>query len=112
VNTTAVACCQVAPALGGATPAAGPAAIIAECRFDYALDKNISPISNVHADRPPELYRRITENATPPTRAPGPVHASPPAPAENPAAPAATGQAPWVQLDHQALAAARSWTTQ
>jgi predicted amidohydrolase len=97
--------------LTDATPAAGPATIIAECRLDDALDKNISPISNVHADRRPELYRRITENTTPPTRAPGPVHASPPAPAENPAAPAATGQAPWVQLDHQAPAAARSWTT-
>ena len=97
--------------LTGATPAAGPATIIAECRLDNALDKNISPISNVHADRRPEQYRRITENTQPPARAPGPVHASPPAPAENPEAPAATGQAPWVQLDHQAPAAARSWTT-
>jgi predicted amidohydrolase len=61
--------------LAHATPAAGPATIAAECRLEDALDKAISPISNVHADRRPELYQRITENTQPPARAPGPVHA-------------------------------------
>jgi len=58
MNTTVVACCQVAPAAGSAT-------ITAECRLEDALDKAISPISNVHADRRPELYQRITENSRP-----------------------------------------------
>jgi predicted amidohydrolase len=74
--------------LAQATQAAGPATITAECRLDDALDKAISPISNVHADRRPELYQRITENTTPPPAgAPGPVRAGAPTPAENPAAP-------------------------
>ena len=47
--------------LACAAPAAGPAIIAAECRLDDALDKAISPISNVHADRRPELYGRLTE---------------------------------------------------
>jgi hypothetical protein len=42
--------------LACATPPAGPVTITAECRLDDALDKAISPISNVHADRRPELY--------------------------------------------------------
>jgi hypothetical protein len=37
----------------------------AACRLDDALDKNISPISNVHADRRPELYPRIAEKPRP-----------------------------------------------
>jgi predicted amidohydrolase len=47
--------------LARATPAAGPITIVAECRLGDALDKAISPISNVHADRRPELYGRLTE---------------------------------------------------
>ena len=44
-------------------------------RLDDALDKNISPISNMHADRRPELYRRIAEKPRP-TPAQGPVDAA------------------------------------
>ncbi len=44
-----------------AAPATGPTIIAAECRLDDALDKAISPISNVHADRRPELYGRLAE---------------------------------------------------
>ncbi len=47
--------------LACATPSAGPAIIAAECQLDHALDKAISPISNVHADRRPELYARLAE---------------------------------------------------
>ena len=47
--------------LACAAPAAGPTIIAAECRLDHALDKAISPISNVHADRRPELYARLAE---------------------------------------------------
>jgi predicted amidohydrolase len=47
--------------LACAAPAAGPTIISAECRLDDALDKAISPISNVHADRRPELYGRLTK---------------------------------------------------
>ncbi len=47
--------------LACATPSAGPTIIAAECRLDHALDKAISPISNVHADRRPELYARLAE---------------------------------------------------
>jgi 5-aminopentanamidase len=46
--------------LACATPAAGPTIIAAECQLDQALDKAISPISNVHDDRRPELYGRLT----------------------------------------------------
>jgi predicted amidohydrolase len=41
--------------LACAVPAAGPTIVSAECRLDDA----ISPISNVHADRRPELYGRL-----------------------------------------------------
>ncbi len=44
-----------------AAPAADRTIIVAECRLDEALDKSISPISNVHADRRPELYRLLAE---------------------------------------------------
>ena len=47
--------------LACATPSAGPAIIAAECQLDHALDKAISPISNVHADRRTELYARLAE---------------------------------------------------
>jgi 5-aminopentanamidase len=47
--------------LACAAPAAGPTIISAECRLDDALDKAISPISNVHTDRRPELYGRLTK---------------------------------------------------
>jgi len=46
--------------LACATPAGGPTTIVAKCRLGDALDKAISPISNVHADRRPELYGRLT----------------------------------------------------
>jgi predicted amidohydrolase len=47
--------------LAGAALAAGPITISAECRLDHALDKAISPINNVHADRRPELYGGIAQ---------------------------------------------------
>ena len=47
--------------LACATPSAGLTIIAAECQLDHALDKAISPISNVHADRRPELYARLAE---------------------------------------------------
>ena len=47
--------------LACAPPAAGPTIIAAECQLDHALDKAISPISNVHADRRPELYARLAQ---------------------------------------------------
>jgi 5-aminopentanamidase len=47
--------------LACAAPAADPTIISAECRLDDALDKAISPISNVHTDRRPELYGRLTK---------------------------------------------------
>jgi len=51
--------------LAGATipaaPAGGPITITAACRLGDALDKAISPRNNVHADRRPELYRRVVE---------------------------------------------------
>ena len=45
---------------------AGPITITAECRLGDALNKATGPASDVHADRRPELYRRITEQAAPP----------------------------------------------
>ena len=38
----------------------GPVTIAAACRLEEALDKGIGPVNNVHADRRPELYARIT----------------------------------------------------
>jgi predicted amidohydrolase len=61
---------------------AGPATIAAECPLDDALNKALSPISDVHADRRPELYRRIAEPAPPPPRSPGTMQAGAPAPAQ------------------------------
>ena len=53
MNTTVVACCQLTPVL------------TAECRLGDALSKAVSPANYVHADRRPELYRRIAEQAIP-----------------------------------------------
>ena len=41
----------------------GPSTIVAECRLADALDKAISPNNNVHADRRPELYGRLTQRS-------------------------------------------------
>ena len=46
--------------LGGGTPSGGPRIVRAECRLGDALTKDISRYSNVHADRRPELYHRLT----------------------------------------------------
>jgi hypothetical protein len=43
---------------------AGPITITAECRLGDALSKATGPANDVHSDRRPELYRRITEQAT------------------------------------------------
>jgi predicted amidohydrolase len=51
--------------LAEATMTAGPITIVAECRLGDALSKAVGPANDVHADRRPELYRRITEAATP-----------------------------------------------
>jgi hypothetical protein len=56
VNTTVVACCQLTPVFGD--PAANR-----ELTAD-ALNKATSPANDVHADRRPELYRRIAEQTT------------------------------------------------
>jgi hypothetical protein len=34
--------------------------ITAACRLGDALDKGVSPLSDIHGDRRPELYRRVT----------------------------------------------------
>jgi 5-aminopentanamidase len=54
------------PLAGGASTA-GPLTVIAECRLADALDKSISPNNNVHADRRPELYGRLTQTSDPET---------------------------------------------
>ena len=51
--------------LAEATMTAGPITITAECRLGDALSKATGPANDVHADRRPELYRRITEQPTP-----------------------------------------------
>jgi len=51
--------------LAEATMTAGPITITAECRLGDALSKAVGPANDVHADRRPGLYRRITEEATP-----------------------------------------------
>ena len=53
--------------LAGGAPNTGPSTIIAECRLADALDKAISPNNNVHADRRPELYGRLTQTSDPET---------------------------------------------
>src|SRR5260221_13197974 len=46
--------------LAGAALASGPVTIFAECQLGDALDKATGPANNVHADRRPGLYRRVT----------------------------------------------------
>src|SRR5262249_41215395 len=50
--------------LAEATMTAGPITIIAECRLGDALSKTVGPANDVHADPPPELYHRLTEQAS------------------------------------------------
>jgi predicted amidohydrolase len=50
--------------LAEATMTAGPITIVAECRLGDALNKAIGPANDVHADRRPGLYHRITEEST------------------------------------------------
>jgi 5-aminopentanamidase len=51
--------------LAGAELTAGPVTITAECRLGAALDKSVSPLSDMLADRRPELYQRVAEPAPP-----------------------------------------------
>jgi 5-aminopentanamidase len=51
--------------LAEATMTAGPITIAARCQLDSALDKTIGPRNDVHADRRPALYHRVTEEAAP-----------------------------------------------
>jgi predicted amidohydrolase len=44
---------------------AGPVTITAACRLDDAVSKDVSPLSNVHRDRRPELYQRVAEPVSP-----------------------------------------------
>jgi predicted amidohydrolase len=46
--------------LAEAPAAAGPVTLTARCRLADALDKAVSPLSNVHADRRPALYGGVT----------------------------------------------------
>jgi hypothetical protein len=52
---------ELLSALAEATGAAGPVTITADCRLDSALDKATGPRNDVHADRRPGLYRRVSE---------------------------------------------------
>ncbi len=49
------------PLAGPAGPAGDATIISAACELDTALDKRVSPLSDMHADRRPELYGRVTE---------------------------------------------------
>jgi 5-aminopentanamidase len=51
--------------LAGGTAIAGPAEVRAECRLAMARDKRVSRHSDVHADRRPELYRRLIDPGPP-----------------------------------------------
>ena len=51
--------------LAVAARGAGPVTITAACRLDDAVSKDVSPLSNVHRDRRPELYQRIAEPVSP-----------------------------------------------
>ncbi len=46
--------------LAQAPPDAGPVTITAACRLADALDKAVSPLSNIHTDRRPALYGGVT----------------------------------------------------
>ena len=54
--------------LAEATGAAGPVTITAQCQLAGALDKATGPRNDVHADRRPALYRRVTEERSPSSR--------------------------------------------
>ena len=51
--------------LAEATAAAGPVTITAQCQLASALDKATGPRNNVHADRRPGLYRRVSQEDPP-----------------------------------------------
>jgi 5-aminopentanamidase len=48
-------------AIGSPIGKTGPVTITADCRLDSALDKTTGPRNDVHADRRPGLYRRVSE---------------------------------------------------
>jgi predicted amidohydrolase len=50
--------------LAEAAPGAGADTITAGCRLGEALDKGVSKLSDIHADRRPELYARVTERVS------------------------------------------------
>jgi 5-aminopentanamidase len=45
--------------LAAAPPTSGAVTIAAECRLADARDKAVSPLSNIHTDRRPDLYHRV-----------------------------------------------------
>jgi 5-aminopentanamidase len=47
--------------LAGGAAGAGETMLLAECRLTDALSKSVSPLSDVHADRRPELYAPIAQ---------------------------------------------------
>jgi len=49
------------PLAGPLEPTGSGAMITAACKLDDALSKAVSPLSDMHADRRPELYKRVTE---------------------------------------------------
>ena len=49
------------PLAGPAQPAGAATIISAACELGRALDKAVSPLSDIHGDRRPELYGRVTE---------------------------------------------------
>ncbi len=57
--------------LAGGAPSTAPATIMAECQLGDALRKAVSKLSDVHADRRPELYGRIAQPPAEPGANPG-----------------------------------------
>jgi predicted amidohydrolase len=49
------------PLAGPAQPASTATMISAACDLDQALDKSVSSLGDIHGDRRPELYKRVTE---------------------------------------------------
>jgi predicted amidohydrolase len=47
--------------LAGGVPASGPQLIVADCALEAALSKAVSPLSDVMADRRPELYGPVAQ---------------------------------------------------
>jgi 5-aminopentanamidase len=47
--------------LAGGSASAGETMILAECRLADALSKSVSPLSDVHADRRPDLYAPVAQ---------------------------------------------------